>query len=73
MVCKEDVPKTAFRNRYGHFKFLVMTFGWTNVPAAFMDLMSRVCRPMLCKSVIVFLDDTLVYSETQDEHVIHLR
>nr|GEV58838.1 putative reverse transcriptase domain-containing protein [Tanacetum cinerariifolium] len=72
-VQEEDIPKTAFRTRYGHFKFVVMTFGLTNALVIFMDLMNRVCRPMLDKSVIVFIDDILVYSEIKEEYEIHLR
>ncbi|KAI3802161.1 hypothetical protein L1987_30290 [Smallanthus sonchifolius] len=59
--------------RYGHFEFCVMSFGLTNAPSAFMDLMNRVCRPMLDRSVIVFIDDILTYSKNEGDHACHLK
>nr|GEW33621.1 putative reverse transcriptase domain-containing protein [Tanacetum cinerariifolium] len=72
-VHEDNILKTAFRARYGHFEFTVMPFGLTNTPAVFMNLMNRVCRPYLDKFVIVFIDDILIYSKNQKEHVEYLK
>ena len=68
-----DMHKTAFRMRYGHYEFLVMSFGLTNDPTAFMDLMNRVFRPYVDHFFVAFIDDILVYSKDRENHDTHLR
>nr|GEY00565.1 putative reverse transcriptase domain-containing protein [Tanacetum cinerariifolium] len=67
-VREEDIPKTTFRTRYGHYEFQVMPFGLTNAPAVFMDLMNRVCKSYLDKFVIVFIENIMIYSKSKQEH-----
>jgi hypothetical protein len=69
----EDVPKTTFSTRYGLYEYLVMSFGLINAPAHFMYLMNSVFMPELDKVVVVFIDDILIYFESEEEHAQHLR
>ncbi|GAU48050.1 hypothetical protein TSUD_404850 [Trifolium subterraneum] len=72
-VKTEDVPKTAFRTRYGHYEYTVMRFGVTNAPGVFMEYMNMTFHSFLDKFVVVFIDDILVYSKSEEEHKEHLR
>ena len=70
---EQDVHKSTFITRYGHFEFLVMPFRLTNALASFMDMMQRIFRPFLDQFVIIFIDDILVYSDSEEQHAGHLR
>ena len=72
-VREQDIEKTSFRTRYGHCKFLVMSFGLTSAPATFMDLMKMICKPFLDRSLIVFIYHILMYSNSYNVHDKHLR
>ncbi|XP_019083003.1 PREDICTED: uncharacterized protein LOC109125571, partial [Camelina sativa] len=72
-IDEADVRKIASRTRYGHYEFVMMPFGLTNAPAAFMRLMNNVFQEFLDVSVIIFIDDILVYSKSPEEYAVHLR
>src|SRR4051812_18327018 len=72
-IHEDDIEKTAFRTRYGHFQYKVMPFGLTNAPATFQALVQDILRPLLDKCVIVYIDDILVYSKNDADHQEHLR
>jgi hypothetical protein len=72
-ICLEDVPKTTFSIRYGLYEYLVMSFGLTNALAYFMFLMNSVFMSELDKFIVVFIDDILIYSNSEEEHAQHLR
>jgi len=72
-VKAEDISKTAFQMRYGHYEYSVMPFGVSNAPGVFMEYMNRTFHPFLDRFVVVFIDDILVYSKSEEEHAEHLR
>jgi len=73
LVKSDDVQKTAFLSRYGHYDYVVMPFSVTNALTMFMDYTNMIFRPFLDKFVVVFIDDILIYSKTQEEHAENLR
>lgn len=70
---EDDAPKTAFRCPYGHFKFLVLLFGLTNVPTTFQSCMNNTFRQQLWKFLLIFFDDIIIYSRTWEEHLEHIK
>lgn len=72
-IAEEDIQKTAFNTQLGHFEYLVLPFGLSNAPAAFVTLMNDVFKDCLYKFVIIFLDDICIYSKSEEEHLLHLK
>ena len=69
----EDIFKTAFRTRYGHYEFAIMPFGLTNAPTVFMCLMNNIMHKYLDKFVVIFINNILIYLKTEEEHKEHLK
>jgi hypothetical protein len=69
----EDVNKNEFRTRYGHYEFVVILFGLTNAPTSFMCFMNSISNQYLDKFILIFIDDILIYSKTEEEHEHHLK
>lgn len=72
-VKDEDIQKTTFRTRYGHYEYSMMPFGVTSTPGVFMEYMNRIFHAYLGRFVVVFIDDILIYSKSEEEHAEHLR
>jgi hypothetical protein len=72
-IWPSDIPKTDFSTRYGLYGFIVMSFGLTNAPAYFMNLINKVFMEYLDRFVVVFIDDILIYSKSDSDHEEHLR
>ena len=70
-IKEEDIPKTGFNTRYGHYEFTVIPFGLTNAPITFNCLMSDILSKQLDEYVLVFFDDILVYSKNTKDHKHH--
>jgi hypothetical protein len=72
-IQESDIPKTTFHRRYGLYEYTVMFFGLTNAPTYFMYIMNKVFMEYLDKFVVVFIDNILIFSKTEEEHEVHLR
>lgn len=72
-VKSDDIPKTMFRTRYGHYEYYVIPFGVSNAPGVFMEYMNRIFHLYLDQFMVVSIDDILIYSKSDEEHVEHLK